>query len=199
VTRLGGDEFAVLQRGVGDPAPAGDLAARIIEALDRPFEFEGHTIVIGASVGIALAPHDSTRPEELMQMSDLALYRAKAESRGTHRFFKPGMDSRLRERRDIEAGLRGAIREGQFEVHYQPQLDLHSGTIRGFEALVRWNHPARGVVLPVDFIPVAEDTNLIIPIGEWVLRQACRDALDWPEGVKVAVNLSPAQFKRGDL
>jgi len=199
VTRLGGDEFAVIQRGVTDPAAAGVLAAAIIEALDRPFEFEGHTVVIGASIGIALAPRDSSSPDELMQMSDLALYRAKAESRGTHRFFEPGMDARLRERRSIEAGLRVAIREGQFEVLYQPLLDLRSSTIGGFEALVRWNHPTRGVIQPLDFIPVAEDTSLIIPIGEWVLRQACRDAAQWPEDVKVAVNLSPAQFKRGDL
>jgi len=134
-----------------------------------------------------------------MQMSDLALYRAKAESRGTYRFFEPGMDARLRERRNIEAGLRVAIREGQFEVLYQPLLDVRSGTIAGFEALVRWNHPTRGVIQPLDFIPVAEDTSLIIPIGEWVLRQACRDAAHWPDDVKVAVNLSPAQFKRGDL
>ncbi|HEY6815452.1 MAG TPA: EAL domain-containing protein [Croceibacterium sp.] len=199
VTRLGGDEFAVIQLGVSDPVAAGELAARIIDALDRPFEFEGHTVVIGASIGIALAPRDSANPDELMQMSDLALYRAKAESRGTHRFFEPGMDARLRERRSIEAGLRVAIREGQFEVLYQPQLDLRSGAISGFEALVRWNHPTRGVIQPLDFIPVAEDTSLIIPIGEWVLRQACRDAARWPEDVKVAVNLSPAQFKRGDL
>jgi diguanylate cyclase (GGDEF)-like protein len=199
VTRLGGDEFAVIRNGVTDPAAAGDLAARIIEALDRPFEFDGHTIVIGASIGIAMAPRDSSKPDELMQMSDLALYRAKAESRGTHRFFEPGMDARLRERRNLEAGLRVAIREGHFEVLYQPSLDLGSGTIGGFEALVRWNHPTRGVIQPLDFIPVAEDTSLIIPIGEWVLRQACRDAAQWPDGVKVAVNLSPAQFKRGDL
>jgi diguanylate cyclase (GGDEF)-like protein len=199
VTRLGGDEFAVIQREAGNPDRAGDLAARIIEALDRPFEFRGHTIVIGASIGIALAPRDSDNPDELMQMSDLALYRAKAESRGTYRFFEPGMDARLRERRNIEAGLRVAIRDGQFEVLYQPLLDLRSGTIGGFEALVRWNHPTRGMIQPMDFIPVAEDTSLIIPIGEWVLRQACRDAARWPQEVKVAVNLSPAQFKRGDL
>jgi diguanylate cyclase (GGDEF)-like protein len=199
VTRLGGDEFAVIQRGVTEPSIAGGLATRVIDALDRPFEFEGHTIVIGASVGIGLAPRDSRNADELMQMSDLALYRAKAESRGTYRFFEPGMDARLRERRSIEAGLRVAIREGQFEVLYQPLLDLASGTVGGFEALVRWNHPTRGVISPIDFIPVAEDTGLIIPIGEWVLRQACRDAARWPGDVKIAVNLSPAQFKRGDL
>jgi diguanylate cyclase (GGDEF)-like protein len=199
VTRLGGDEFAMIQLGVSDPQAAGQLAGRIIEALDRPFEFDGHTVVIGASVGISLAPRDSVNGEDLLKMSDLALYRAKNESRGTFRFFEPGMDARLRERRELEADLRVAIREGQFEVHYQPLLDLATGTIRGLEALVRWQHPVRGQIAPLDFIPIAEDTNLIIPIGEWVLRQACRDAARWSEEVRVAVNLSPAQFKRGDL
>ena len=199
VTRLGGDEFATLHFDVTDPAAAGELAGRIIDALDRPFEFEGHTVVIGASVGISMAPRDSTEGEDLLKMSDLALYRAKNEARGTFRFFEPGMDARLRERRELEADLRVAIREGQFEVHYQPLLELATGTIGGFEALVRWRHPVRGMIQPIDFIPIAEDTNLIIPIGEWVLRQACRDAARWPDDVKVAVNLSPAQFKRGDL
>ncbi|MBO0750390.1 MAG: diguanylate cyclase, partial [Porphyrobacter sp.] len=168
ITRLGGDEFAVIQRGVaGEQAPS-SLAATIIEALERPFEFEGHTIVIGASIGIALAPRDGSDGAELLKKSDLALYRAKEESRGSFRYFEPGMDSRLRERRELEADLRIAIQEGQFEVHYQPLLDLRSGSIGGFEALVRWNHPVRGMVQPNDFIPIAEDTSLIIPIGEWV-------------------------------
>jgi diguanylate cyclase (GGDEF)-like protein len=199
VTRLGGDEFAMIRLGVTDPDTAGQLAHRIIEALDRPFDFEGHTVVIGASVGISLAPRDSMNGEDLLKMSDLALYRAKNESRGTFRYFEPGMDARLRERRELEADLRVAIREGQFEIHYQPLLDLATGSIGCLEALVRWRHPVRGLVQPADFIPIAEDTDLIIPIGEWVLRQACRDALQWPDHVRIAVNLSPAQFKRGDL
>ncbi|HEY7806364.1 MAG TPA: EAL domain-containing protein [Croceibacterium sp.] len=199
ITRLGGDEFAVIQREVaGEDVPAA-LADRIIGSLERPFEFEGHTIVIGASVGIALTPRDGANGAELLKKSDLALYRAKEESRGSYRFFEPGMDSRLRERRELEADLRTAIHEGQFEVHYQPLLDLRSGTIACFEALVRWNHPTRGMIQPDEFISIAEDTSLIIPIGEWVLRQACREAAHWPADVKVAVNLSPAQFKRGDL
>jgi diguanylate cyclase (GGDEF)-like protein len=199
VTRLGGDEFALIQRGVADEEAPAALAGKIIDALDQPFEFEGHTIVIGASVGICLAPRDGSESDELLKRSDLALYRAKEESRGSFRFFEPGMDSRLRKRRDVEADLRTAIREGQFEVHYQPLLDVRTGTIGCFEALVRWNHPTRGVIQPTDFISIAEHTSLIIPIGEWVLRQACRDASGWPENVRVAVNLSPAQFKRGDL
>jgi diguanylate cyclase (GGDEF)-like protein len=199
VTRLGGDEFAMIRLGEADPENLARLAERIIEALDSPFEFEGHTVVIGASIGISLAPRDSQVGEELLKMSDLALYRAKNETRGTYRFYESGMDALLRERRELEADLRVAIREGQFEVHYQPLLDLSRGTIGCFEALVRWRHPVRGLVAPLDFITIAEDTGLIIPIGEWVLRQACRDAAGWPEDVRVAVNLSPAQFKRGDL
>jgi predicted signal transduction protein with EAL and GGDEF domain len=132
-------------------------------------------------------------------MSDLALYRAKSDSRGTYRFFEEGMDRRLHERRKIENDLRTAIREGQFEVHYQPLLDVKRGRIGCFEALVRWNHPERGLVQPNDFISIAEESGLIIPIGEWVLRQACRDAATWPSDIGVAVNLSAAQFKRGDL
>ena len=199
ITRLGGDEFAVLLRTAGDTDVAARLGAGIIDELSLPFEFDGHTVVIGASVGVSLAPSDSTDGGELLKMSDLALYRAKEESRGTFRLFEPEMDLRLRERRELEADLRVAIREGQFEVYYQPLLDLASGTIRCFEALVRWHHPTRGVVQPMEFIPIAEHTSLIIPIGEWVLRQACRDAAAWPEEIRVAVNLSAAQFKRGDL
>jgi len=198
ITRLGGDEFAVIQRGAGE-SEAAALAAGIIEALDRPFQFDGHTVVIGASIGIALAPRDGTSGNDLLKMSDLALYRAKEESRGTWRFFEAGMDARMQQRREVEADLRVAIQEGQFEVHYQPLLDLASGRITCFEALVRWHHPVRGLLLPADFIPIAEESSLIIPIGEWVLRQACRDAATWPDGIKVAVNLSPAQLKRGDL
>ncbi|HEX4736821.1 MAG TPA: EAL domain-containing protein [Allosphingosinicella sp.] len=199
VTRLGGDEFAILQSGIGVAADAAALANRAIEALAEPFEFEGHTVAIGASVGISLAPGDGLDADELLKMSDLALYRAKSDSRGTFRFFEEGMDSRLRERRTIENDLRAAIREGQFVVHYQPLLDLKQGRIGCFEALVRWNHPERGLVQPNDFISIAEESGLIIPIGEWVLRQACRDAATWPGDVGVAVNLSAAQFKRGDL
>ncbi|HEX5182066.1 MAG TPA: EAL domain-containing protein [Allosphingosinicella sp.] len=199
VTRLGGDEFAILQPDVGEEEDASALAARAIETLSAPFEFDGHTVAIGASVGISIAPADGLDADELLKMSDLALYRAKSDSRGTYRFFEEGMDSRLHERRKIENDLRTAIRKGQFEVHYQPLLDVKQGRIGCFEALVRWNHPERGLVQPNDFISIAEESGLIIPIGEWVLRQACRDAATWPEDIRVAVNLSAAQFKRGDL
>jgi diguanylate cyclase (GGDEF)-like protein len=199
VTRLGGDEFAIIQQGVTDARAAGELAERIIDTIDRPFQFDGHTVVIGASIGISLAPRDGTSGEELLKLSDVALYRAKEESRGAYRFFEAGMDARMQERRSLEADLRVGIQEGQFEVYYQPLLDLTTGAITCFEGLVRWHHPSRGLMLPAEFIPIAEESSLIIPIGEWVLRQACRDAATWPEGIKVAVNLSPAQFKRGDL
>jgi diguanylate cyclase (GGDEF)-like protein len=199
LTRLGGDEFAVIQSGTPDAEAASALAARIVAAIEEPFRFDGHTVVIGGSIGISLGPRDGRSADELLKKSDLALYRAKEENRGSFRFFEAGMDARMQERRQLEAELRIAIEQGQFEVHYQPLLDTGTGRIASFEALVRWNHPLRGLVQPVEFIPIAEESNLIIPIGEWVLRQACRDARDWPEDVKVGVNLSPAQFKRGDL
>ena len=171
----------------------------MVEALSEPYQLDTHTVVMSASVGIAVAPDDSDMPEELVKKSDLALYCAKSGGRGTYRFFEAGMDAVLRARRELEGDLRLAVQRGEFNVHYQPVLELDSFRIAGFEALVRWVHPARGVMYPDAFIEVAEDTGLIVPIGEWVLRQACRDAADWPDDVKVAVNLSPAQFKRGDL
>ena len=199
VTRLGGDEFAILQGNIGEAAHAEGLAARVVERLSEPFTFDGHTVAIGASVGISLAPGDGVDGAELMKRSDLALYRAKAENRGTYRFFEEGMDSRLSERRQMETDLRAAIAEEQFEIHYQPLLDLGSGRIDCFEALLRWRHPERGLIQPLDFIGLAEESGLIIPIGEWVLRRACLDASSWPSDIRVAVNVSPAQFKRGDL
>lgn len=199
ITRLGGDEFALLQPDIGSAEDAAALAGRIADALSEPFQFDGHTVAIGASIGVSLAPQDGTDADELLKMSDLALYRAKSDSRGTFRFFEQGMDLRLRERRDLEADLRTAIQEGQFEVHYQPLLNVAERRIECFEALVRWRHPTRGMVQPAEFIAIAEESGLIIPIGEWVLRQACRDAATWPDDIRVAVNLSPAQFKRGDM
>lgn len=199
ITRLGGDEFALIQHGFGEAGNAAAFGLRTIAALSEPFQFDGHTVVIGATVGIALAPDDGGEADDLLKKSDLALYRAKADSRGTFCFFERGMDSRLRDRRELETDLRLAIRKGQFELHYQPILNLASQAITAFEALVRWRHPTRGLLQPAEFIGTAEETGLIIPIGEWVLRQACRDAAGWPADVRVAVNLSPAQFKRGDL
>jgi diguanylate cyclase (GGDEF)-like protein len=199
VARIGGDEFAIVQSGVAVPEQCGELAARIVEALSRPFEIEGRHIMIGTSIGIAIAPRDGTDPDQLLKNSDMALYLAKGEGRGTYRFFEREMDRRLQERQALELDLRAAIGRGQFELYYQPIVRFKDNRISGFEALVRWNHPQRGQIPPLDFIPLAEETGLILPIGEWVLRTACAQAAKWPEPVSVAINLSSAQFKGGKL
>jgi diguanylate cyclase (GGDEF)-like protein/PAS domain S-box-containing protein len=199
VARLGGDEFAIIQVDIALPKEAATLAERVIEALSAPFTVEGHQVTIGTSVGIALAPNDGCATEELLPKADLALYRAKGDGRGTYRFFETGMDAQMQERRALESDLRTALAGGQFELFYQPLADLKSGRITGFEALLRWRHPQRGLIAPGDFIPLAEEIGLIVPIGEWVLHQACREAAGWPAGVQIAVNLSPAQFKSRNL
>ncbi len=197
VARLGGDEFVVMQRDGADDADA--MARRIIEHVGAPYEISGHNVVIGTSVGIAIAPKDGTTPDELLKNADLALYRAKTDGRATYRFFEPGMDAELQGRRLLELDLRKALGAGEFELHYQPVVDLASGAITGCEALLRWRHPARGMVPPATFIGIAEDIGLIVPIGEWVLRQACTQAARWPAAIKVAVNLSPLQLVSRDL
>jgi diguanylate cyclase (GGDEF)-like protein len=200
VARLGGDEFAVLQLAIEEPEAAAVLAARIVAVTEsRPFLFEGQSLYLGASVGLALSPEDGTDPAELMQNADLALYAAKADGRGRFRRYDVSLDEKMRERRAIEAGLRVAIAEGQLELHYQPLVDATTGRITSAEALVRWNHPERGLIPPLDFIGIAEETGLIIPLGEWVLRTACAEAAKWPEAMGVAINLSPAQFREKAL
>jgi diguanylate cyclase (GGDEF)-like protein len=199
VARLGGDEFAVLQLGINQPQDAMELADRLIEIISQPCEIDGHSIAVGTSVGIALAPHDGADPSNLLKHADMALYRAKADGRGTVRYFEQDMDNHLQARRAVEADLRRAIAAEQLEVFYQPILSTVQGRITGFEALLRWRHPSRGLVPPADFLPLAEDTGLIVPIGEWVLRRACHDAAGWPQDIKVAVNLSPVQFRKGRL
>jgi diguanylate cyclase (GGDEF)-like protein len=198
LARLGGDEFAVIQAELDQPDGVAVLAQRIIDALAEPFELSGHEVVIGASVGIALYPEDQTDPDHLLRNADLALYRAKAEGRGVYRFFEEDMNLRLQQRKSLEAALRRALAEDQFELHYQPQVGLDGERVKGVEALIRWHHPERGVVSPGDFIPLAEETGIIIPITEWVLRRACLDTRDWGQ-LSVAVNLSPAVFKHQDL
>jgi diguanylate cyclase (GGDEF)-like protein len=202
IARLGGDEFAVAMP-VGDgPAVRADataLAARLVSVLNEPFEIDGHQVVAGASVGIALALEDGDDPDRLLKAADLALYRAKAEGRGTFRFFEPEMDRHAQARRAMETDLRRALAAGEFEVHYQPLLDLRTDRVSGFEALLRWNHPERGRVSPAEFVPAAEEIGLIVPIGDWVLKTACAEAATWPGHLKVAVNLSPAQFKSRKL
>jgi diguanylate cyclase (GGDEF)-like protein len=194
VARLGGDEFAIVQSG-GRPTDATELAGKIIEALSQPFEVIGHQVNIGTSIGIAMAPADGREPDQLLRNADMALYRAKAEGRGSYHFFQPEMDSQMQERRRLELDLRKALLAEEFELHYQPLIDIATGDVSGFEALIRWNHPERGLVPPAQFIPVAEDIGLIVQIGDWVLKQACNDAARWPGKLKVAVNLSAAQFR----
>ncbi len=199
VARLGGDEFAVIQTGADQPLGATTLALRIIEAISEPYQIFDHQIIVGVSIGISVSPHDATDANQLLRNADLALYRAKNEGRGTYRFFELGMDARMHARRQLELDLRSALADDGFEVHYQPIVNLDTNNITAFEALLRWKHPERGSISPAEFIPLAEETGLIGSIGAWVLRTACRQALSWPDSIRVAVNLSPLQFKQSDL
>jgi len=199
VARLGGDEFAVVQAGGRQPDHAGLLAGRILEALAEPFAIGVETVRISGSVGVALFPDDAADPQSLVKNADMALYRAKAEGRGTARFYEAAMDEALRRRRQLESDLRKAIGRGELSVHYQPLADLGSGSIIGFEALLRWRHPLLGDIGPATFIPLAEESGLILKLGDWVLREACNEAARWTPALKLSVNLSPAQFSQGDL
>ena len=200
LARLGGDEFAIIQDGELNPHDAAKaLAARIIETLRAPFDVEGHEIHIGASIGIALAPEHGSDSDTLLKMADLALYRAKSDGRNTYSIFDKEMGELVSSRQKIESELRRAVESDELQLCYQPIIDTRSHRICCVEALVRWRHPSRGTVLPDEFIPLAEETGLIAPITEWVLDAACREAAKWPAGVKVAVNLSPTQFKKANL
>ena len=196
--RVGGDEFIVVQTGVTSPQDAKRLAERLVDLVGRTYVLSGHTVNIGASIGVALA-NGPTVGRDMLRNGDLALYEAKRAGRGRFRVFEPGMDAALRDRRELEIELRRALALKQFEVHYQPFVDLSSDKVIGFEALVRWNHPTRGRVSPADFIPLAEETGLINKIGEWVLRTACATAAGWADDLTVAVNISPVQFKADAL
>jgi diguanylate cyclase (GGDEF)-like protein len=195
VARLGGDEFAIMQAGASQPTDATALASRLIEVIGAPYELDGKQVTVDLSIGIALAPGDGLDPEQLLKNADMALYRAKSDGHGLYRFFEPEMDARMQARRNLEIDLRKAIANGEFELFYQPLVDMKTEYVTGFEALIRWHHPERGMIPPLDFIPVAEETGLIVPMGDWVLRQACAEAATWPSNVKIAVNLSPVQFK----
>ena len=195
VARLGGDEFAILQRGVAEPADTRSLCERVVEVIGRPFDLGGHQVMIGVSIGIAVVPHDAPDGGELLKAADLALLRAKADGRGTYRFFDAILEGRIQTRHAMESDLRKALLNDEFVMHYQPLVNLKSGKISALEALIRWNHPERGTLLPVDFIPFAEETAQILPIGEWALRLACKDAASWPGAIGVSVNLSPLQFR----
>ncbi|MDX2205465.1 MAG: EAL domain-containing protein [Hyphomicrobiaceae bacterium] len=199
VARLGGDEFAVVQAGIADPGQAAALAERLIAVLSEPFEINGHRIVIGASVGIAVATLQGADGELLLKNADLALYCSKSEGRGRYRFFEAEMDARIQARRVLEFDLSNALALEQFELYYQPLVDLKSNRVVAMEALLRWRHPVRGFISPMEFIPIAEEIGMIESIGLWVLRQACLEAAKWPDEVGVSVNLSPHQFKSGTL
>jgi diguanylate cyclase (GGDEF)-like protein len=201
IARLGGDEFAVLQQGIASKERAQFLASRVCNALSFPFCIDGVNISIGTSVGIEVIleqPANST-PEEVMSRADLALYSAKAEGRGTSRFYSAGMQEAVNARLVLEHDLRRAVEENQFELHYQSIVTLDCRSVAGFEALVRWRHPSRGLVPPGEFIPLAESTGLMLPIGAWVLHKACEDMAQRPGNHKIAVNISPVQFKDPNL
>lgn len=199
VARMGGDEFAILQAEGSQPEGATALASRIIEVIEAPFQIDGHRIAIGTSIGIAVAPDDGEDAETLLKNADLALYRAKSDGKHTFRLFEAEMDAKMQARRMLELELQQAMGLNQFEVFYQPIMQAGSNTICSFEALLRWRHPTRGLVPPLDFIPLAEETGLMGKLGAWVLKQACGDAKSWPDHIRVAVNVSPAQFRRRAL
>jgi diguanylate cyclase (GGDEF)-like protein/PAS domain S-box-containing protein len=199
LARLNSDEFAIVQSGLTRPEDAVLLARRLLEAVGEPYLLDGHSVVIGASIGIAMAPGDGDESEKLLKHADMALSRAKNDSRGTFSFFESGMDARAQSRRKIELDLRDAIQGDVLRPYYQPLIDLSNGRITGLEALVRWPHPERGMISPAEFIPVAEETGLISGLGSLMLRSACADAALWPDDVRVAINLSPLQFRVGNL
>lgn len=195
VARLGGDEFAIVQSDVQKSEDAERLARRIVECVGAPYELNGHRVSAGCSVGISLAPRDGATREKLLKNADMALYRSKTDGRGTWRFFEPAMDASLQQRRAVELDLREAMDRDEFALFYQPIYDLRLDRISGFEALLRWHHPKKGFVPPDQFIPIAEDIGLINALGEWVLNHACEQAANWPSGLKIAVNVSPTQFR----
>jgi diguanylate cyclase (GGDEF)-like protein/PAS domain S-box-containing protein len=198
VARIGGDEFAIVQIGLEQPNGAQKLCRRVIETLATPFDLDGHEVLVTASVGVALIPLDGSIPGRLLQNADIALYRAKDEGRNTFRFFEAGMDARLQARKALERDLRLALGRNELELYYQPKIGLAGNRLAGVEALIRWHHPERGLVPPGEFIGVAEETGLILALGEWVLRRACAQATEWSE-LEMSVNISPVQFKQRDL
>jgi len=195
VARLGGDEFAVIQTDVADTRDVVEFVMRLHEAIRQPYECLGHHLTTDASIGVAMAPQDGTDIDQLIKNADLAMYGAKADGRRTYRFFESSMDARAKARLTLERDLRQALVDGGFEIHYQPLVDLKSNEVNGCEALLRWRHPERGMISPADFIPVAEDTGLIVELGEWVLRTACAEAATWPDHIRISVNVSPVQLK----
>ena len=198
LARFGGDEFAIVQTSVRSPADVEALARRILAATAEVFDLAGSQAFVGVSIGIALSPANGNDADVMMRQADIALYRAKSEGRNRYSFFAQDMDDQLKLRKLVEDELRSAISSNSLMLHYQPQVAATTGRIVGFEALVRWKHPQHGVIAPNDFIPIAEERGLIVPLGEWVLRQACTDAMTWPNDMTVAINISPIQFKHKD-
>ena len=199
LARLGGDEFAIVQSDVEQVADCAVLAGRVVQVLSAPFDLDGQQVTISASVGIAVAPGDGDDSDTLLRNADIALYRSKSDGRNCCRFFEPGMDAAMQARRQLELDLRAAVACESFELHYQPLMNVRTRRVSAFEALLRWTHPVRGRVPPLDFIPLAEEIGLIVPIGAWVLRQACQEAATWPGAVCVAVNISAVQFRKPGL
>jgi diguanylate cyclase (GGDEF)-like protein/PAS domain S-box-containing protein len=199
VARLGGDEFAIVQTAVKTEADVTDLVERAFNAIRAPYECLGHQVATDASIGIALAPQHGADLDQILKNADMAMYAAKAAGRRTHRFFEPAMDAQVKARRVLEMDLRQAIADEALEVYYQPCVGLQGNRINGCEALVRWRHPERGMISPVEFIPIAEETGLINQLGEWVLATACAEATKWPDDISLAVNVSPVQFRSGTL
>nr|WP_283807354.1 EAL domain-containing protein [Bradyrhizobium jicamae] len=199
IARLGGDEFAVIDYVTNPVVEATGLAEKISHALCKPFDLGDHQVTIGTSIGIAIAPRDGANPDEILKSADLALYSAKSGGRGSFRFFEPELDQLMHARRNMERDMRDTLARGEFELHYQAIINAGSGEPSGFEALLRWHHPQRGLIMPAEFIPLAEETGLILPIGDWVMRAACSEAAKWPDDLKIAVNLSPAQFRSKEL
>jgi predicted signal transduction protein with EAL and GGDEF domain len=198
VARLSGDEFAIIQSSLGRPSDAADLAMRAREVIHEPFDLDGHEVTVDISVGISIAPNDATDFNELLKTADIALYEAKNTGRGTYCFYQAEMNERMQTRSKLERDLQHALTNGEFELFYQPIVNLDN-KIKTCEALLRWHHPERGLVSPTEFIPIAEETGLIVPLGEWVLRTACAEAMKWPDDISVAINVSATQLTSKNL
>ena len=199
VARLSGDEFAIIQSSIDQPSDAAALATRIRAAIREPIDLDGHQVVVDTSIGISIAPNDGTELDELLKTADIALYEAKNTGRGTYCFYETDMNERMQVRGKLEHDLRSALANGEFELFYQPIVSLQDNKITSFEALLRWHHPERGMISPAEFIPIAEEMGLIIPLGEWVLRTACAEAATWPSDIKVSVNVSSLQLTNKNL
>jgi len=199
VARFGGDEFLILHDSSSADVDLDRVCERLIATVSAPFVIDDNTIVIGASIGTATAPRDGRSADDIIKNADMALYHAKANGRGCFRHFDPTMDEKAQRKRRIEADLRNAVAHGELELFYQPIVDIRTGRINTFEALLRWRHPTHGLISPTLFIPLAEESGLIVEIGEWALERACQDAMSWPEEIRVAVNFSPVQFRRCNI